>query len=207
MSKFNIAIIIISIFALILVFLLCFFIISHKRNKKERTLLYNKLEEAFLLMNNLFEKIETETDSFNSMAEGIFNEIDEKHDELVTVYNLINTQAKSIKENINEQPVNQPTKELPKEPPNKPSIDKTGIKKIEIINYDQIEEENWKLNLLTGEIININHSQDLKFSYKHPNKQAEEIYELIDMGKSVEEVSKSLSIGIGEIQLLLNLRG
>lgn len=85
------------------IFLIEYSLLMYKKEKEEREKLYTKLDEAFLLMNNLFNKLHDETDSFNDLAENIFNEANEKHDELLTIYNLIQTSNKKPQENISEK--------------------------------------------------------------------------------------------------------
>ncbi len=116
-----------------------------------------KVDEAFTMINNSIEEYEQRTSEFNNVAEIIFKEVDEKYQELLLLYGMINEyKEKNITDN---------------------SYDDEGVKSK--VKYDS-------------------------FIYK--NKNSLKIFELYDGGMPVDKIAKKLKIGIGEVQLIINLR-
>lgn len=111
MSSINLIIVLMFSLGIILII---YSLITYSKQKKERDKLTIKLDEAFLLMNDLFDKLHDETDALNTFAQNIFNEANEKHDELLTIYQLIdskiNAQQNIIPQNETEQSGEKPIK-------------------------------------------------------------------------------------------------
>lgn len=145
-----------------------------KKEDKERAELNVRIDDVFKAVNSSLEMIDNNSTEFNNLCELIFREIDEKYQELLTIYSLIE-QYKSEFENvdISNEDVNV------KKNDDKKSNNKDELKKL-VSTYDDA------------------------FVYK--NKNAKEIFSLYDSGMSINNIAKKLSIGKGEVQLMLNIR-
>ncbi len=142
-----------------------------KKEEKERQNLNVKLDEAFSSINDALDSFEEQTNDFNKTCELIFREIEEKYQELLYLYGLIEEkQSENSEDDENQENTEDEVVENGSE--NKP---KKNIKKT-----------------------------DNSFIYK--NKNAQEIFRLHDEGMSVTDIAKTLSIGKGEVQLMLNIR-
>lgn len=135
-----------------------------KKEDKEREKLNIKLDEAFASINTSMESFEKQNSDFNNTCELIFREIEEKYQELLLLYGLINEYKSDESRNNGEVEIKS---ELKKESKNKESVDNS-------------------------------------FIYK--NKNAKEIFKLYDEGMNISDIAKKLSIGKGEVQLILNIR-
>ncbi len=151
-----------------------------KKEQKEREELNVRIDEAFELVNSALDSFEVQTSDFNSTCEMIFKEIEEKYQELFVIYGL-----------IEEQKMNN---ELNK--PNEVTLEATQI-------TPEIPTEH-PINNIPKVATQIDDNKKKDFIYK--NKNAEAIFKLYDEGFSVTEIAKKLSIGKGEVQLMLNIR-
>lgn len=158
----ELAIIIMLIIGFILIGVSIFLI---KKEDKERAELNTKIDEVFNAINSSLEMIENNSAEFNNLCEIIFKETEEKYQELLLLYSLIDEQKSKDTEKTKSADKNQ-----------KSDIQKSNAPK----------------------------EQDNSFIYK--NKNSKEIFRLYDSGVNISEIAKRLSIGKGEVQLILNIR-
>lgn len=137
-----------------------------KKEDKERAELNTKIDEVFTSINSSLEMIENNSVEFNNLCEIIFKETEEKYQELLLLYSLIEEQKSKDTD--------------------KPESD----------NKNQIQNQTQKDD--------ISRIKDNSFIYK--NKNSKEIFKLYDSGVSISDIAKRLSIGKGEVQLILNIR-
>lgn len=140
-----------------------------KKDEYSRKNLNQKLDDAVNVVNYSLDNFEIQTNEFNKTCELIFVEIDEKYQELLYLYNLIEEQQINSVAQNNE--------------------------------YTKLEEQE---NIIEEKIEKPKKKVDNRFIFK--NKNAVEIFKLYDDGVPISEIAKSLSIGQGEVKLMLNIR-
>ncbi len=146
-----------------------------KKEEKEREKLNIRLDEAFTSINTALDSFESQSNDFNSTCEMIFREIEEKYQELLLLYGLIEEQKNNQENNDSEKSSEKPSEKSSKPKQKKKEAEKKNAKKV-----------------------------DNSFIYK--NKNATEIFKLYDEGMSINDIAKKLSIGKGEVQLMINIR-
>ncbi len=132
-----------------------------KKESEENKALNFKVDEAFTMINNSIEEYEQTTNEFNNVAEIMFKEIDEKYQELLMLYSLI--EEKKYENNTES-----------------------------VISKDTVN--------------NKNKARGKNNTFLHNNKNSNKIIELYESGMPVDKIAKKLKIGIGEVQLIINLR-
>lgn len=167
---------------LVLVIISLFLIRKDEKNRENFNL---KIDEAFESINNSLDDFYIQTDEFNSTCELIFTEIDGKYQELLYLYNLIEEQNALINDK-NTLEKNNHLYELDNE------IRILGTQNKKIVEKLQPKKENTK--------------KQFNNNFIYSNKKAIEIFRLYDQGMSTIDIAKHLSIGQGEVKLMLNIR-
>ncbi len=168
--------------------LMCASIFLIIKEQKDREKLELRLDEAFNSINIALETFDVQTTDFNKTVELIFREIEEKYQELFLLYGLIEEQKNSVGEMSKERIA------LLK------SAD--GSK----VSADASSEIENKLIEAKPEAKAEAPKPTLHKDFLFKNKNAEQIFKLSDEGMGVADIAKKLSIGAGEVQLLLNIR-
>lgn len=149
-------------------------IILIKKDEKSMTELNHRIDDAFSTINSSLEMIDNNATEFNQLCELVFNEIDEKYQELLTLYSLIEEQKKQ-----------------------------GFIPEVKSSNVNVKQNKKSKQNK-NNKTISASKNYDDSFIYKHKN--AKEIFALYDSGMNQSDIAKKLSMGTGEVQLILNFR-
>lgn len=164
MDTFYLTIILSFCFALVLI--LFSIIALHGSNSKKAD------DFEYALMNN---NIETSSllDDFSDLSSGVFKEMEEKRQELLFLYNLIEEKGKGLASS------------------KKPVL--ISNKGIDILVDDKMTPEQVS-NKTPGSI-----------SITNKNSNMSKILELKEHGMTVAEIAKELSIGQGEVSLLIEI--
>lgn len=165
-------------------------------------------------LNNIENKINTSTN-------GIFAKIDEKHNELLVLYDLITKKQEEInkyeakanqvltnskpKETINDiiEQVNDESLGVVFEPSNN---ENTNINSVDVV-IDDSTSKIQKNNNNSNSNSNIQKKPFNTLDTKENTNKTEEIVNLSKQGLTTSDIAKKLNMGKGEVQLILELRG
>ncbi len=165
-------------------------------------------------LNNIENKINTSTN-------GIFAKIDEKHNELLVLYDLITKKQEEInkyeakanqvltnskpKETINDiiEQVNDESLGVVFEPSNN---ENTNINSVDVV-IDDSTSKIQKNNNNSNSNSNIQKKPFNTLDSKENTNKTEEIVNLSKQGLTTSDIAKKLNMGKGEVQLILELRG
>lgn len=149
---------------------------NNNKNKKKLEQDYYKYDEMFKMLNGAIEEANKFSEDLNKLATDIFEELDNKHQELMVIYKLIQEKSQNS-ENIKVESTNN-------------MIDNTN----EVIKVNNIEnEKEFKINI----------ENNLGDNFES-NTKKDEIMSLRRQGLSIEDIAKKLDLGKGEVQLIID---
>ena len=129
--------------------------------------------------------------SVSEYADMVLDRIDKNHSEVVFLYGMLNDKEKELKQMCayshnreEKETINDKESELKVEDTHTPSLSVSQAAKVEIamMNYEEKNDERKQYEALQ-----------------------KEIFELLEQGKSVAEIARTLGIGQGEVQLIVNV--
>ncbi len=191
-------IIILIVVGLVLICTSIFLIIKEQKQREKLDL---RLDEAFTSINTALETFDVQSTDFNKTVELIFREIEDKYQELFLLYGLIEDQKNSLSE-LSKNSSNMLKKaELEKVSANLSKDISNKIVGVKSVETTEVVTKPLEAISKTSEA-----TTQLNKEFIFKNKNAEQIFKLSDQGMTVGEIAKILSIGKGEVQLLLNIR-
>lgn len=140
------------------------------------------IADIFDSINKSLSDINEYNDEFNELAVSVFKELDEKYQEALVLYELIESKREEI--------VKKEQKDIFVE------IVADVADTSDVVKIDNVEQQG----------SNIEKRNKNQVFEKKMTKKAQDIIKLYDNGLSVEEVAKQMNIGKGEVQLVVNLR-
>lgn len=164
------------VFLLLVGIFMVFYAYKNLKNEKKIEVDTSKYDEMFDILNISVDEANKSGEDLNKMATEIFTELENKHQELMVIYKLIDEKG------------------------DKTEKVETRSQKIQATN--KVVEHNNNLNTIPNEFkINIeNNMQNTKKS----NKKKEDVLALKNQGMDVDEIAKKLSLGKREVKLIID---
>ena len=146
---------------------------------------YNELSNKMRVMDATMSEADTVLAELNDVSKNVFKEIDDKYQELLFLYNLIEDKKKKNAEMPRSEAVFEAV----------PQVKTTGNKHDDSSNKSKSARKSEGVQQISaGAIAAI---------YKNP--KLAEILDLSESGLSVAEIAKKLKLGKGEVELILSL--
>lgn len=150
--------------------LIIYSLVKVQKNENNNSEIFT-VEEAIKKLKTQIEDADKVMNELNSLAEQIFLQFQEKRQELLFLYDLIEQKQKDISPNID-------------------------------ITIDGKAQNETKENEVQNETKEKKQNKNYK---KYENPLLEQILEMKEKGISNSEIAKSMNVGKGEIELILNL--
>ncbi len=150
-----------------------------KNDREQKYAEPKTIEDVYEAVNKGLNDINTSSEEFNQLVIHIFKEFDEKYQELMVLYDLINKKAEEINK-----------------------IDKKMVFDNEVINNNINSNE----ELYIDNKIENNKSENNTIKI-NVNKKTNDVLTLSNKGLNVDEIAKELNIGKAEVELIINIGG
>lgn len=164
------------VFLLLVGIFMVFYAYKNLKNEKKIEIDTSKYDEMFDILNISVDEANKSGEDLNKMATEIFTELENKHQELMVIYKLIDEKGDKAEKG---EPRSQ---------------------KIQATN--KVVEHNKDLNTIPNEFkINIESNMQ---NTKKSNKKKEDVLALKNQGMDVDEIAKKLSLGKREVKLIID---